>query len=471
MATSSSAVGKRKSPLTISFVLVVSFWTGLIVALAWWDFQQIYVATLENARTGTRDSFNKDLAYRRWAALHGGVYVPITPEMPPSPYLSHIPERDITTPSGKKLTLINPAYMTRQVHELAEQQYGARGHITSLRPIRLANAPDAWEKEALTAFERGVKEVSSLNQIGSETYLRFMRPLITEPQCLSCHGDQGYKAGDIRGGTSVSVPWEPFRETLLDHFRGGIAGYGGIWIIGILGLWFGRNRLEHYLSERLRAEEALRTSLAEKEVLLREVHHRVKNNLAAIVGLLDLQQQAMDNKAARTAMSEIGDRIRSMALVHEQLYQSENFSRIDFQDYLEALVAHLRSSHEQSGDIRVCVAAKGVVMDLDIAVPCGLLITELLTNALKYAFPADRPRSGASGCEIAVLAEWDGTAYTLVVSDNGVGLPIDLDWTNTKTLGLLLVKMLGQHQLQGRIELNRTSGTTFRLRFKPKVGE
>ncbi|MBI5591523.1 MAG: PAS domain S-box protein [Deltaproteobacteria bacterium] len=224
------------------------------------------------------------------------------------------------------------------------------------------------------------------------------------------------------------------------------------------------------ITERKRAEEALRTSLMEKEMLLKEVHHRVKNNLAAIMGLLDMQGQ-MDDKPARTTLTELSARIRSMALVHEQLYHSENFSRIDFQDYIEALMSYLFSSFERSADIRVSVAAKGVQMGLDSAVPCGLLITELVTNALKYAFPADRLRPGGGNCEIAVSMQWDGTTYTLTVADNGVGLPVDLDWKNTKTLGLQLVKMLGQHQLQGRIELDRTGGTTFRLRFEPKVGE
>jgi len=108
-------------------------------------------------------------------------------------------------------------------------------------------------------------------------------------------------------------------------------------------------------------------------------------------------------------------------------------------------------------------------MGLDSAVPCGLLITELVTNAIKYAFLEGQTCSGAVGCEIAVFATWDGAAYTLTVADNGVGLPADLDWTNTSTLGLLLVKMLGQHQLQGRIEVDRTGGTTFRLRFAPQI--
>ena len=223
-------------------------------------------------------------------------------------------------------------------------------------------------------------------------------------------------------------------------------------------------RIDAFL--RIRAvQEALRTALSEKEVLLKEVHHRVKNNLAVILGLLDLQGQMISDESARASMMELSNRIRSMALVHEQLYQSNDFSQIDFQDYLETLCVHLCSSYHLSGDISVSVSAVGVMMGLDIAVPCGLLITELVTNSFKHGFPASWSCTGAGGCKIDVSAQWDGIAYTLAVADNGVGLPAGLDWSNTKTMGLVLVKMLGQHQLQGRIEVDCTEGTTFRLRF------
>ncbi|MEI6260628.1 MAG: histidine kinase dimerization/phosphoacceptor domain -containing protein [Deltaproteobacteria bacterium] len=221
------------------------------------------------------------------------------------------------------------------------------------------------------------------------------------------------------------------------------------------------------ITDRKKNEDALRASLEEKKVLLKEVHHRVKNNLAAIMGLIDLQGRKMVDEPARAAMTELSNRIRSMSLVHEMLYQSENFARIDFQDYLNSLTAHLHSSYHRSGNIHVSVAADGVKMDLESAIPCGLLITELVTNAFKYAFPAGQLRTVALRCEIAVSAEWDGATYTLAVADNGVGLPADLDWMKTKTLGLVLVKMLGQHQLQGKIEVDCTDGTTFRLRFAP----
>jgi len=212
-------------------------------------------------------------------------------------------------------------------------------------------------------------------------------------------------------------------------------------------------------------EEALRASLEEKEVLLREVHHRVKNNLAAIISMLNLQRQATGGTATAAILADLGDRIKSMALVHEKLYRSDQLSRIDSQDYFEALSSHLIKSIAPCGHVRCRVAAKGVEMNLDTAIPCGMIVNELITNALKHAFPEGRTGTGEGFCEINVSMEHDGTAYMLAVFDNGVGIPPEVDWTTGKTLGLRLVKMLGQHQLGGRIELDRNGGTRFVLYF------
>ncbi len=230
------------------FLGLALFWSLLIVALCGWNYWQSYSSMTMLVKSMTTESYKKDLVYRRWATRHGGVYVPVTPETPPNPYLSHIPERDISTPSGKKLTLVNPAYMTRQVHELGEKDYGLKGHITSLKPIRPENGPDEWERKVLQGFEQNQQEVSSLVKIGNESYFRLMYPMITEPGCLKCHASQGYKVGDIRGGLSVSVPWEPFRKALHANLLVIIFAYGGIWLIGMLVLHFVRKQLQNYLS-------------------------------------------------------------------------------------------------------------------------------------------------------------------------------------------------------------------------------
>jgi two-component sensor histidine kinase len=226
------------------------------------------------------------------------------------------------------------------------------------------------------------------------------------------------------------------------------------------------DELRTKITERKLAEEKLVASLEEKEILLREVHHRVKNNLAAIIALLDMQRKALGNPAASTALANIANRIASMALVHERLYQSENLSQIDFQEYLSALVSHLRTSLNAPRDLRCSVNAKGIGMGLDGAVPVGMIVNELVVNAMKYAFPDNKPRPGARQCELTIALERKASTITLIVADNGVGLPESIDWDTTSTLGLRLVKMLGEHQLGGTVDLDRSDGTRFTLQFK-----
>ena len=219
------------------------------------------------------------------------------------------------------------------------------------------------------------------------------------------------------------------------------------------------------ITQHKQIEEELRRSLAEKETLLREVHHRVKNNLAAIISLLELQQDRSDHPHIRSVLMEMGNRFQSMALVHEMLYRSTHINEIDLSAYLQTLTGHLYSAFNPDRSIRIRIAADDVRMNLDTAIPCGLIVNELVVNAFKHAFPADQPRSSTTVDEITITAESNQLTYTLTVADNGVGLPADLDWTTTRSLGLRLVRMLGQHQLQGTIELDRAGGTRFTLRF------
>lgn len=219
--------------------------------------------------------------------------------------------------------------------------------------------------------------------------------------------------------------------------------------------------------QRVQAEAQLRAALAEQEALLREVHHRVKNNFASVMALVELQRDLLADEGAANMLTDLSARIRSMAIVHELLYQSESLREIDLHEYLHVLVSRLPAIFSAGAAVKFRIEASGVRIGLDHAVPCGLIINELVTNALKYAFPQGKPRPGVDSCEIAITATWDGAAYTLTVADNGVGLPPDQDWATSKTLGLRLVKMLAQHQLHGQMDVEHSGGTTFRLRFAP----
>ena len=193
--------------------VIVVIWTAVVAGSLSWNIVNQRKEMLTIARITGEITFDKDVLYRKWNSGHGGVYVPVTDEVLPNPFLS-VPNRDLTTTSGLTLTLINPAYMNRQVNEMAAKLQGAYGHITSLNPLRPENAPDPWEAQALKSFEKGTKQVNAVEKISGEDYMRIMRPFITEKSCLKCHASQGYKEGDIRGGISVSIPMNPLLEIL-----------------------------------------------------------------------------------------------------------------------------------------------------------------------------------------------------------------------------------------------------------------
>ncbi len=252
----------KKRNKNIRFAVGIGIaWTLVIVFSFSWHWVREYNAAEKAAWVTANASIDKDIIYRRWNAEHGGVYAPITETTQPNPYLTQVKERDISTPSGKPLTLINPAYMTRQVHELGWKAYGVRGHITSLKPIRPQNAPDDWEKAALETFTTGDEKYSSIEIIGGERYIRLIRPFVTQKECLKCHAHQGYQVGDIRGGVSVSTPMAPYEsiaENLL--FTAGVR-HAGIWFLGIIGLTFTAWRL--HLQSRQQAD--FQAALQEKE--------------------------------------------------------------------------------------------------------------------------------------------------------------------------------------------------------------
>jgi PAS domain S-box-containing protein len=212
------------------------------------------------------------------------------------------------------------------------------------------------------------------------------------------------------------------------------------------------------ITERKLVESRLLQSLQDKEVLLREIHHRVKNNLQVIASLLDLQA-AITYPEARAAFAEGRQRVYSMALVHELLYQSRDLASIELDEYLRRLVTTVAKSYRPAGNIQLITRAPGVQLDIDTAVPCGLIVNELVSNALKHAFPG-----GRSG-HIEVSLERDADdRFVLTVSDDGVGMPPEVELESTRTLGLRIVAAL-THQLHGDIVIVRDHGTRFRIAF------
>ncbi|MDH4319680.1 MAG: DUF3365 domain-containing protein, partial [Desulfobulbaceae bacterium] len=205
-----------------------------------------------------RSHCEKDILYRRWNALHGGVYVPVTEKSPPNPYLDPlVGERDISTPSGRRLTLVNPAYMIRQVYELAQQYDNVKARLTSLKPLNPGNMADPWEREALLAFKDGKEEFFTITEQGDEKFFRFIRPFRAESECLPCHAHQGYRLGDIRGAISITVPLAPYSAILWADERSTVTAHVILGLVGMVGLFFGFYNVRKRIGERDKAERDL----------------------------------------------------------------------------------------------------------------------------------------------------------------------------------------------------------------------
>lgn len=275
-----------------------------MAGFAWLDWRQAWDAELSTARAVALDGFNKDLVYRRWVSMQGGVYVPPSESVPPNPYLSHMPERDVTTAEGKELTLVNPAYLVRLVYELGYGQYGLKGHITSLTPLRPGNAPDRWERDALEGFERGATEAIAIQRMDGASYLRFMKPLLTEESCLACHAFQGYSVGDVRGGISIAVPWEPYERVIRESRSSAVLLYSGVWLAGaalLIAFFSGlsasdRKRLEfeRALEEGERKYRALFEESGDAIVWLDGATGRILRSNAAARGLYGLDERGLE---------------------------------------------------------------------------------------------------------------------------------------------------------------------------------
>lgn len=270
------------------FLWIVVFWTIAVLSILIWNIFENQHTSKSIALVHARESFQKDLLARRWNASYGGVYVFVTEKTKPNPYLSFISERDITTPSGKNLTMINPAYMTRQLHELSLVTDGTAGHITSLKPIRPENKPDDWEAEVLRRFEKGETEAHTIIEREGEDYLRFMRPLLTEKNCLKCHARQGYSEGMVRGGISVIVPVPSWNKVAI------LSGHFLLWALGLLAIIF--LGLKVHIAMRRRRQAEMDLAEANRDLEIKIVERTVEYE--------ELNEQLQDEIVERSKVQE-----------------------------------------------------------------------------------------------------------------------------------------------------------------------
>lgn len=300
---------------------MAAFWTIIIVASLSWNIARQKQETYEVALNEARTIYEKDLIYYRWASNHNGVFVPITEKTKPNPYLKDIPENQITSSSGKALTLVNPEYMIRQIYEMQSSRRGALGHITSLDPIRSENAADKWETEALESFEKGANEITSVEKLNGHPYLRLMRPMITEEVCLKCHAPQGYELGDIRGGISVSVPMELLLALSRKDLLMFSLAHFALWALGVLGIFFGSHRIKLSIREREEAEARTRSIIENMldGLITMDEHYLIESLNAAATKIFGYESHEVVGRKIDVLMEFPTDFTKEPACFHEDI--------------------------------------------------------------------------------------------------------------------------------------------------------
>lgn len=400
------------------------------------------------ASEGARNLFNMVVLSRAWNAGHGGVYVPVSELAQPNPYLEH-PRRDLLTRDGTQLTMLNPAYMTRQLSELAQKQGGTRFHITSLNPIRPLNAPDSWERQALAAFETGIREVIALKAEAGSRQLRYMAPLQVTPPCMVCHAKQGYRVGDIRGGISVSLPFDPIasaslparKQTWIKH----VAVFLLVSALGWLGLevlrrrWFelaknlvaledARTAMQRANLDLAAARDAAEAASRAKSAFLATISHEFRTPLNGILGFAHLLQHAdLPDKAQDQArhIAHQGDTL--LSLIDEVLAYTRIESlappQTDSSFDLPAMLAELAEI------FRHVAASKNlqVRIDLDPDLPARVAgehdwllgcLRPLIDNAVKFTHQGEVvltvrvQRESQTECRVRIT-----------ITDSGGGIP------------------------------------------------
>jgi diguanylate cyclase (GGDEF)-like protein/PAS domain S-box-containing protein len=361
------------------FLAAAVLWCMVLAGSFGWNWYLAGEQGMENAFIDARASMNKDISFRRWANDHGGVYVPVTPTQKSIPWLEHVPGRDATTTDGRALTLLNPASVLRQVMDRYTLEYGVRGRIIGLKQLNPANAPDAWERAQLLAFERGDKtEVWERDQIDGKPHLRHLRAMWMEPGCDKCHGILGYKTGDLRGAIGLSLPLGPYLALIHESRVALGLTHGGIWLAGMLGLGLSARRFRRHdrataLQERRRKRAQFR--LEDRERKLVALRDELQATLNAIPDLMF--EWGLDGciHSYRTARTEL------LALPPEE-FLGRNLSQVLPPDVARVCLAALQEAHENG-------EASGVQYALTL--PAGTKWFEL-SVARKGAAHTENPR-------------------------------------------------------------------------------
>ena len=369
-------------------------WTATLAGSLAWNLKRAEEQVMAMAYAEARANLNKDITLRRWGTQHGGVYVPITETQKSIPWLSHVLDRDVETTDGRKLTLLNPASMLRQMMDLYAETYGVQGRITGLKYLNPSNAPDPWEKEQLERFTRGeATEVWAVADISGKQHLRYLRAMFMEPGCDKCHAILGYKTGDMRGATGLNLPLAPYLDQIRDsRFNLGVS-HLLIWAAGLAGLMLAHRLLSSATRERERVEDELR---AHRDQLEEMVAHRT----AALSEAVAKAEEASQAKSA--FLANISHEIRTplnaiTGIGHILRRDARTPNQIGLFDKMETASRHLLDVINAVLDLSKIESGK---LTLEAA---PFLLPAVIANAVSIA----HDRAIAKGLLIEVAAEED----------------------------------------------------------------
>lgn len=467
--------------------ITVIVWSVALLGSVTWNIVGVNQDLIEDARLQALVAFEKDINYRRWNAGHGGVYVKVSPDAMPNPHLSGLAQRDKSTLDGDSLTMINPAFMTRQLHELEVHQSGIRGHITSLNPIRPENEADEWETQALQQFESGKEEVTSIERMDDTEYFRFMKPLITEKACLPCHHQQGYQEGDVRGGISISIPLQPLRSVAQKSiFRISVA-HALIWLTGAIGAVFSIVRIGEATRKKFEADRQLKRSERQYRLLAKElkesndvqellidiITHDLRNPAGVIHSLSGmLNKEIPENEKVELIRSSS---IRLIEVMEHAKALAQAFSGEQLETQVYTLAEIIRdvakefTTQFQEADMTLIID-----VDPEFRTQVHPIISEVFVNYLSNVI-----RHGGSTKEVVIDALEEEDKITIRVKDQGQTIA-EADRQNIfkrsfqlsrgsqigRGLGLSIVKRIAvAHGGDVWVEPNVPNGNSFCLRL------
>ncbi|MBL8430159.1 MAG: response regulator [Dechloromonas sp.] len=438
-------------------LLAGAMWTFVLAISMIWNFHHVSEQAMDMAYAEAQANLNKDITFRRWGTLHGGVYVPITETQKSVPWLSHVPGRDVTTTDGHQLTLLNPASMLRQMMDLYAADYGIRGRITGLRYLNPGNAPDAWEKTQLEAFERGEKsEIWAVEEVAGKPYLRYLRAMIMEPGCDKCHAILGYKTGDMRGATGLNLPLAPYIERIDNsQFALGIS-HVLIWLVGLAGIALGgwissrwavereasrlellnhRDQLEALVDERTlqlsHAKEMAELANRAKSTFLANMSHEVRTPMNAIIGLTHmLARRNADPSQVETLMRISQSANHLLALLGEVLDLSKiEADRLTLENSpfrLGALFANVDSllgERAREKGLWLKHEVEPQLLDIPLlgdSLRIRQILLNLVSNAIKFT-----ERGGVTVRALLGEDSSNDVLVTITVTDTGIGIAPD----------------------------------------------